>query len=84
MPPSLNQPILALFHPQGREPGSRQMVRQLRRESISVGRHRIRRLMRLMGLEAIYQAPRTSTPHPAHRIYPYLLHDIAVERPDHV
>ena len=30
-------------------------------------------LMRLMGLEAIYQAPRTSTPHPTHRIYPYLL-----------
>ena len=44
--------------------GSRQMVRQLRREGISVGRHRVRRLMRLMGLEAIYQAPRTSTPHP--------------------
>ncbi len=40
--------------------GSRQMVRQLRREGICVGRHRVRRLMRLMGLEAIYQAPRTS------------------------
>ena len=64
--------------------GSRQMVHQLRRESVSVGRHRVRRLMRLMGLEAIYQAPRTSTPHPAHRVYPYLLRDIAVERPDHV
>lgn len=64
--------------------GSRQMVRQLRREDISVGRHRVRRLMRLMGLEAIYQAPRTSTPHPAHRVYPYLLRDVAVERPDHV
>lgn len=64
--------------------GSRQMARQLRREGIAVGRHRIRRLMRLMGLEAIYQAPRTSTPHPAHRVYPYLLRDIAVERPDHV
>jgi len=42
--------------------GSRQMVRQLRREGIDVGRHRVRRLMRLMGLEAIYQAPRTSDP----------------------
>ena len=40
--------------------GSRQMVRQLRREGVCVGRHRVRRLMRLMGLEAIYQAPRTS------------------------
>ena len=64
--------------------GSRQMVRQLRREGISVGRHRVRRLMRLMGLEAIYQAPKTSTPHPAHRVYPYLLRNLTVARPDHV
>ena len=64
--------------------GSRQMARQLLREGVSVGRHRVRRLMRLMGLEAIYQAPRTSTPHPAHRIYPYLLRDIMVTSPDHV
>ena len=64
--------------------GSRQMVRQLRREGISVGRHRVRRLMRLMGLAAIYQAPKTSTPHPAHRIYPYLLRNVMVDRPDHV
>ena len=48
--------------------GSRQMARQLRREGVDVGRHRVRRLMRLMGLEAIYQAPRTSVPHPAHRV----------------
>ena len=64
--------------------GSRQMVRQLRREGISVGRHRVRRLMRLMGLEAIYQAPRTSDPHPAHRIYPYLLRGMAINRPNQV
>jgi len=64
--------------------GSRQMVRQLRREGVGAGRHRVRRLMRLMGLEAIYQAPRTSAPHPAHRIYPYLLRDLTVTRPDHV
>ncbi len=64
--------------------GSRQMVRQLRREGIAVGRHRVRRLMRLMGLEAIYQAPRTSTPHPAHRVYPYLLKGLAIERPNRV
>ena len=62
--------------------GSRQMVRQLRREGVCVGRHRVRRLMRLMGLEAIYQAPKTSTPHPAHRIYPYRLKGMAIERPD--
>ena len=64
--------------------GSRQMARQLRREGVSVGRHRVRRLMRLIGLEAIYQAPRTSAPHPAHRVYPYLLRNLTVDRPDHV
>ena len=64
--------------------GSRQMVRQLRRDSIAVGRHRVRRLMRLMGLEAIYQAPRTSAPHPAHRVYPYLLGGMAIDRPNRV
>jgi putative transposase len=64
--------------------GSRQMVRQLRRDGIHVGRHRVRRLMRLMGLEAIYQAPKTSTPHPAHRIYPYLLRNVTIDRPDQV
>jgi putative transposase len=64
--------------------GSRQMARQLRREGIVVGRHRVRRLMRLMGLEAIYRAPKTSVPHPEHRVYPYLLKGLAIERPDHV
>ena len=64
--------------------GSRQMVRQLRREGLCIGRHRVRRLMRLMGLEAIYQAPRTSAPHPEHRIYPYLLGNLAVNRANQV
>jgi putative transposase len=64
--------------------GSRQMVRHLRREGVIAGRHRVRRLMRLMGLEAIYRAPRTSTPHPGHRVYPYLLRDVVVSRPDQV
>jgi putative transposase len=61
--------------------GSRQMVRHLRRDGIPAGRHRVRRLM---GLEAIYQAPRTSTPHPEHRIYPYLLRGLTITRADHV
>jgi putative transposase len=64
--------------------GSRQMVRQLRREGIRVGRHRVRRLMRLMGLAAIYQAPRTSDPHPEHRVYPYLLKGMVIDRPNQV
>ena len=64
--------------------GSRQMVRQLRRDGVRIGRHRVRRLMRLMGLQAIYQAPRTSEPHPAHRIHPYLLKRLAIDRPNQV
>ena len=64
--------------------GSRQMARQLRREGIHDGRHRVRRLMRLMGLQAIYQPPRTSVPHPAHRIYPYLLKRLTIDRPNQV
>jgi len=64
--------------------GSRQMACQLRREGVWIGRHRVRRLMRLMGLEAIYQAPRTSNPHPAYKIYPYLLGNLAIAHPDHV
>ncbi len=44
--------------------GSRQMVRHLWREGVCVGRHRVRRLIRVMGLQAIYQAPRTTRPHP--------------------
>jgi putative transposase len=64
--------------------GSRQMARQLRRDGICVGRHRVRRLMRLMGLQAIYQAPRTSKPHPEHRIYPYLLGNLQISRPNQI
>ncbi len=64
--------------------GSRQLARHLRRDGEKVGRHRVRRLMRLMGLQAIYQAPRTSDPHPAHRIYPYLLKGLAIDRPNQV
>ena len=62
--------------------GSRQMARHLRREGIIAGRHRVRRLMGLMGLEAIYRRPRTSVSNPEHRVYPYLLRDVAIDRPD--
>ena len=64
--------------------GSRQMRRHLRHQGIGVGRGRVRRLMRKMGLMAIYQKPRTSQPHPAHKIYPYLLRGLAIKRPDQV
>lgn len=64
--------------------GSRQMARHLRRDGISVGRNRVRRLMRLLGLQAIYQKPRTSLPNEQHRVYPYLLRDLVIDRPNRV
>jgi putative transposase len=64
--------------------GSRQMARRLRRNGRDVGRRRVRRLMAKMGLTPIYQRPRTSDPHPQHRIYPYLLRKLTIERPNHV
>ena len=64
--------------------GTRQMARHLRRLGHEVNRKRVRRLMRIMGLEAIYQRPRTSDPHPEHKIYPYLLRDMDIDRPDQV
>lgn len=64
--------------------GSRQMARHLRRQGYCVGRKRIRRLMRLMGLEAIYQTPKTSLSHPEHKIYPYLLKGLSINKPNQV
>ena len=64
--------------------GSRQLVRHLRREGVSVGRRRVRRLMRVMGLEAIYRKPRTSAAHPDHHVYPYLLGGLTIDRPNQV
>ena len=64
--------------------GSRQMARHLRREGVGVGRRRVRRLMRVMGLEAIYRKPRTSVAEPDHRVYPYLLRGLTIERPNQV
>ena len=49
--------------------GSRQMKRWLVREGYEVSRKRVRRLMGKMGLRAIYQAPRTTIPHPEHTVY---------------
>jgi putative transposase len=64
--------------------GSRQMARHLQRLGHAVGRRRVRRLMAKMGLSPIYQRPRTSDPHPEHRIYPYLLRDLEITRPNQV
>ena len=64
--------------------GSRQMVRHLRRAGQEVGPRRARQFMAKMGLTPNYQRPRTSDPHPQHRVYPYLLRKLTVERPNHV
>ena len=65
--------------------GSRQMTRHLRRGGHGgVGRKRVRRLMRKMGLVPIYQRPRTTVPNLEHRIYPYLLRDLTIDRPNRV
>jgi len=53
--------------------------------AIHIGRHRVRRLMRLMGIEAIYpKRPKTSASEPSHRKYPYLLRGLPIVRPNHV
>ena len=64
--------------------GARQMARHLRRQGYGVSRTRIGRLMRLMGLCAIYQKPNTSKPHPQHKIYPYLLRGMTIDKPNQV
>ena len=64
--------------------GSRQMTRWLRRQGHRINRKRVRRLMRLMGLEAIYQKPNLSRANAAHRVYPYLLRHLVVDRPNQV
>jgi len=64
--------------------GSRRMARWLRRQGHAVGRHRVRRLMRKMGLTPIYQPPKTSQPHPEHKVYPYLLKGLEIARPNQV
>ena len=64
--------------------GSRRMGAWLDRQGIPVSRKRVQRLMRVMGLRAIYRRPRTSQPALEHRVYPYLLRNARVTRPNQV
>lgn len=64
--------------------GSRRMTAALKRLGYQVNRKRVRRLMAVMGLEAIYPKPNTSQAHPEHRVYPYLLNAMSIERPNQV
>ena len=64
--------------------GSRMLRDLLRADGVAIGRGRVVRLMRRMGITALYRRPNTSRPAPGHRIYPYLLRGVAVDRPNHV
>ena len=64
--------------------GSRRMSRELRRRGYRVGRLRVRNLMRLLGIEAIYPRKRLSIPAKGHQIYPYLLREVEIDCPNKV
>jgi len=64
--------------------GARMLRDLLDREGIKVGRRHVATLMRRMGIEAIYRRRNTSKPAPGHKIYPYLLRGVAIERADQV
>ncbi len=64
--------------------GTRQMKKYLRREGYRVGRGRVQRLMRLMGLQSVAPKPNTSKPMKEHKIYPYLLGGLDINRPNQV
>ena len=62
--------------------GARRLARMLQREGLKVGRDHVGTLMRLMGIEAIYRRKRTTIPEKGHKIYAYLLGNVAIERPN--
>ena len=64
--------------------GSRSMRNHLRRLGYKVNRKKVQRLMRLMGLQAIYPKPKASRPHPQNKVYPYLLRNLKIDRPNQV
>ena len=64
--------------------GSRRMTVMLRAEGIVINRKRVQRLMRTMGIAALGPKPRTTKPAPGHKIYPYLLRGLTIDRPNQV
>ena len=64
--------------------GSRMLRDLLRGEGVAIGRQRVATMMKRMGIEALYRRPNTSKPAPGHKIYPYLLRSVKVERPNQV
>ncbi|MCG5244309.1 IS3 family transposase [Azospirillum doebereinerae] len=85
--PAANLALMRLIDEQFLETpwyGSRQMTRHLRRHGHEVNRKRVRRLMGRMGLQAVYQRPKTTVRHPEHKVWPYLLRDVTIDRPNQV
>jgi putative transposase len=72
---------LYLAHP---ENGSRMMVKVLKGRGVLVNRKRVQRLMQLMGIRSLGPQPKTMVPNKSHPIYPYLLRDLVIERPNQV
>jgi putative transposase len=64
--------------------GSRMLRDMLKREGHQIGRKHVATLMKKMGIEALYKKPHTSRGHPAHPVYPYLLRNLTIDRPNHV
>ncbi len=64
--------------------GSRILRDLLAQEGLKVGRKHVAMLMRRMGIEALYRKPRTTRKHPQHRVYPYLLRALTIDRPNQV
>jgi putative transposase len=64
--------------------GSRSLRDQLNRDGRPISRARVRRLMRKLGIQAIYRKPRTTIPAQGHKVYPYLLRDLVTDRPNQV
>jgi putative transposase len=64
--------------------GARRIAKTLSEDGFAIDRKPVRRLMRLMGIEALGPKPRTSKPAPGHRIHPYLLRGLTIDRPNQV
>ena len=73
--------VLHLAHPFA---GARMLRDFLNREGFEVGRRHVSTLMSRMGIQALYQTPNTSKKHPGHKVYPYLLRGLEIERANHV
>ncbi len=64
--------------------GARMLRDLLRAEDIVIGREKVATMMRRMGIEAVYRRPNTTKPAPGHKVYPYLLRGMVIDRPNQV